>query len=173
MKNIEDPPEGSDPWDAEMLRQDILNNLETVEELKLRIPESVTVAVFHVILKDIRNNYCARYETIIEKEKKLIATIAIDKTYDINKKFEEINEQIQRPPTDIEDLYEIKKYMIDCGVTIEKLRKEIDGCMRCYDIATEFNHEFSNTENDNKWKLYGAPLRTMEIITAQILVLDK
>lgn len=63
---------------------------------------------------------------------KLIATLAIDKTYEINKKFEEINEQIQRPPTDIEDLYEIKKFMLDSGVTIEKLKKEIDTCMRSY-----------------------------------------
>jgi hypothetical protein len=32
--------------------------------------------------------------------------------------------------------------------------------MGAYDIATDNGHEFSSVENDNKWKLYGAPQRT-------------
>jgi len=66
--------------------------MQKVEELQRRIPEAVKVSIFNVIIKDIRNNYCSKYQTIIEKEIKLIATLAIDKTYEINKKFEEINE---------------------------------------------------------------------------------
>jgi len=30
-----------------------------------------------------------------------------------------------------------------------------------YDIAQEFHHEFSGPENDEKWKLFGAPLKIM------------
>jgi len=126
-----------------------------------------------VIIKDIRNKYCGTYETIIEKEKKLIAAMAIDKTREVNAKFEEINDAICREPVDIEDLYEIKKFMVDSGVTIEKLKKEIDATMRCYDIATEFEHEFGNADNDRKWMLYGAPQRTMTLMEEQVLVLEK
>ena len=62
MKAIEDPPEGSDPMDAEALKLDIEKNMEKVEELQRRIPEAVKVSIFNVIIKDIRNNYCSRYQ---------------------------------------------------------------------------------------------------------------
>jgi hypothetical protein len=32
--------------------------------------------------------------------------------------------------------------------------------MGAYEIAIDNGHEFSNGENDAKWKLYGAPQRT-------------
>jgi hypothetical protein len=173
IKLIEDPPEGTDPMGAEELRADILKHRTDMEELQIRIPESVKVSIFTVIIKDIRNKYCGTYQQIIDKEIKLIASLAIDKTRETNMKFEEINEAICREPTDIEDLYEIKKFMVDSGVTIEKLKKEIDATMRCYEVATEFEHEFSNSDNDKKWFLYGAPQRTKAIMEEQILVLEK
>jgi hypothetical protein len=37
----------------------------------------------------------------------------------------------------------------------------------------EFGHELSSTENDNKWKLFGAPLEIMETIQNQTAVLEK
>lgn len=158
---------------AEELRVDILRHRDLMAELEVRIPVSVKVSIFTVIIKDIRNKYCGTYQTIIEKEIKLIAAMAIDKTRETNMKFEDINEAICREPTDIEDLYEIKKFMVDSGVTIEKLKKEIDACMRCYEIATEFDHVFSNSDNDRKWFLYGAPQRTKALMEEQVLVLEK
>lgn len=48
--------------DAEALKLDIEKNMEKVEELQRRIPEAVKVSIFNVIIKDIRNNYCSRYQ---------------------------------------------------------------------------------------------------------------
>lgn len=45
--------------------------------------------------------------------------------------------------------------------------------MRTYDIATEFQHEFSNGENDDKWNMYGAPQRVMAVIEEQVQILEK
>lgn len=45
--------------------------------------------------------------------------------------------------------------------------------MRTYDIATEFQHEFSNQENDFKWHLYGSPQRVMQVIEEQVQTLEK
>lgn len=42
-----------------------------------------------------------------------------------------------------------------------------------YDIATEFDHEFSSSENDKKWELYGMPQRVMAVIAEQVAVLEK
>lgn len=103
----------------------------------------------------------------------MIATKATDKNYTITTKFGQINEIIQRPPKDIEELTDIKKYISDIGIVIEKQRKEIDICMGIYDICDEFGYELSSTENDNKWKLFGAPLQIMETIQNQSAILEK
>ena len=45
--------------------------------------------------------------------------------------------------------------------------------MRTYDICDEFHYDFSSGENDDKWKLFGAPLRVLEAIENQTAVLEK
>jgi len=45
--------------------------------------------------------------------------------------------------------------------------------MRMYDIASEFHHEFSQSENDDKWKLYGFPMTVLKTIEAQSTILEK
>jgi len=133
----------------------------------------VTVSIFTINIKDIRNMYTGKYQQIQEKEVKLIAARAKSDCYEITTKFAEITERIRREPKNIEELTETKKYISEIGVQIEKLRKEIDGCMRTYDIASEFHHEFSSGENDDKWTLFGAPQRVRETIEAQSVVLEK
>lgn len=39
--------------------------------------------------------------------------------------------------------------------------------MEVYEILDEFNYEFSNADLDNKWYLFGAPKRVIEIIETQ------
>lgn len=45
--------------------------------------------------------------------------------------------------------------------------------MSTYDICGEFNYEFSKTENDDKWKLFAAPLKLVKTIETQAQVLEK
>lgn len=172
-KYVKELDERDDPIDADGLRADIYRIRELEEDLKLRIPEYVTVSVFRVNIKDIRNLYCGKYQQIVEKEIKLIAQRAKDKNYQISTKFDEINERIQRPPKNIEELTDTKKYISEIGVVIEKLKIEIDTCMHVYDICGEFNHTFTGGENDDKWRLYGAPLRVMQTIQQQSQILEK
>ena len=91
----------------------------------------------------------------------------------ISTKFDEINEMIQKPPKCIEDVHNTTDYSKKIGVDIEARKKEIAECMRTYDICSEFNHEFTGGENDDKWKLFGAPQRIMETIELQTQVLEK
>ena len=132
--------------------------------LKERIPESVVVSIFRINIKDIRNLYVGKYQQIVEKEIKLIATKAFEKNYAVSTKFGQITEVITKAPKDIEELTDIKKYISDIGIVIEKQRKEIDTCMGIYDICDEFGYELSSKESDDKWKLFGAPLQIMETI---------
>jgi hypothetical protein len=163
-KYIKSLDEGDEPAEPEALRADIFRLRELEDDLKNRIPVTCTVSIFTVNCKDIRNMYTGKYQSIVEKEIKLIAQKATEKNYDMRTQFDQIIERIQQPPEGIDDLTETKKYISEIGVVIQKLQLEIDGCMRMYDIANEFNHEFSNGENDDKWNLYGAPNRVMAVI---------
>jgi hypothetical protein len=151
VSGLDNVEEGQEPVDAEWLRNDIFRHRQLEEELKERIPEEVYVSIFEINIKDIRNGYVGKYQTIVEKEIKLIANRAMEKNYDISTQFAKIQDKILTQPKNIEELTEIKKYISDIGVVIEKLKIEIDGCMRIYDICSEFNYEFSGGENDNKW----------------------
>ena len=45
--------------------------------------------------------------------------------YTLATKFDEINERIRRPPKNIEELTETKKYISEIPATIAKLKEEI------------------------------------------------
>jgi hypothetical protein len=164
VRDLDDGAEDAEPADAESLKADIRRLRKLEAELKLRIPEAVTVSIFTINIKDIRNLYTGKYQQIIEKEIKLIASRAKSAAYEISTKFAEITDRIRREPTTIEELTETRKYIADIGVTIEALKLEIDEAMHCYDIAAEFEHEFSSGENDDKWALFAAPLKIMDTI---------
>jgi hypothetical protein len=68
--------------------------------------------------------------------------------YRLSTEFDSINERIRRPPKNIEDLTETKKYIAEIPITIEKLKTEINACMEIYNILDDFNYEFSNTDLD-------------------------
>eukprot|EP00349_Pseudokeronopsis_sp_Brazil_P012276 CAMPEP_0202976174 /NCGR_PEP_ID=MMETSP1396-20130829/75150_1 /ASSEMBLY_ACC=CAM_ASM_000872 /TAXON_ID= /ORGANISM="Pseudokeronopsis sp., Strain Brazil" /LENGTH=102 /DNA_ID=CAMNT_0049713019 /DNA_START=30 /DNA_END=335 /DNA_ORIENTATION=+ len=101
--------------------------------------------------------YVGKYSSIVDKEIKLIASKAKETNYNLTVKFDEIGERIRRPPKNIEDLTDTKKFIADIPLTIEKLKNDINSCMDIYNILDEFNHEFTSSDMDAKWYLFGAP----------------
>jgi hypothetical protein len=87
--------------------------------------------------------------------------------YTLTTKFDEINERIRRPPKNIEDLTETRKYIAEIPIVIEKLRQDIGICMDIYTILDEFNYEFSNSDLDQKWWLFGSPQKVVQVIETQ------
>ena len=68
--------------------------------------------------------------------------------YSLSTKFDEINERIRRPPKNIEELCDTKKFIAEIPLVIEKLKQDIGNCMDIYAILDEFNFEFSNSDQD-------------------------
>ena len=110
--------------------------------------------------------YVGKHTNIIEKEVKLIAQKAKEKNYQLSTKFDEINERIRRPPKNIEELTETKKYITEIPIAIAKLKDEINQCMDVYNILDEFNFEFTGNDLDQKWTLFGAPQKIIGVIEA-------
>jgi len=70
-------------------------------------------------------------------------------------------------------LTDTKKFITEIPTKIEALKNDIKNCMEVYDILDEFNFEFSSSDLDNKWYLFGAPKRVVEIIETQSQQLEK
>jgi dynein heavy chain len=121
-KYVKSLDEGENQITAEGLRNDIQEHRKEESRLKDEIPESIVVSIFQINCKDIRNMYVGKHASIIEKEIKLIAQKAKEMNYSLSTKFDEINERIRRPPKNIEDLTETRKYISEIPITIEKLK---------------------------------------------------
>jgi len=94
--------------------------------------------MFKINNNDPRDKYAGKYQQIVQKEIQLIAQKAKDKNFFIQAQFGEIITKITAEPTTIEELTETKKYIADCGMEIEKQKREIDKCMGFYKICDEF-----------------------------------
>jgi len=170
VKALDDREGGISP---EELKYDIQLHREEEDKLKMKIPEQIVVGIFAINCKDIRSFYAGKHTQIVDKEIKLIAQKAKEMNYEITTKFDEINERIKRPPKDIQELTETKKYIAEIGIEIEKKKKDIDYCMGIYAMLDEENFEFTSNEQDQKWQLYGCPKMIMSTIEEQNQILEK
>lgn len=72
-KFVKSLDEGEQPILADGLKNDIMEHRKEEERLRKEIPEFVTVSIFQINCKDIRNLYVGKHTQIIEKEVKLIS----------------------------------------------------------------------------------------------------
>lgn len=161
------------PRTPQELRADIYENMKKEEQIKALIPDSVNVSMFQINCKDIRNFYAGKFQQIVEKEIKLIQQKGKDETHKISAKFQEITAKINSMPKNIDELTDTKKFISEIGVQIEKLKREIDDCMKVYGILDEFNVELTGLEFTNKWELFKAPKNVQKVIEVQNEVLNK
>jgi dynein heavy chain len=117
------------PKSPQELRADIYDNMKKEEQIKNLIPESVSVSMFQINCKDIRNFYAGKFQQIVEKEIKLIQQKAKDETHKLQAKFGDITNKINTIPKTIDELTDTKKFISEIGVQIEKLKREIDDAM--------------------------------------------
>lgn len=68
---------------------------------------------------------------------------------------------MQEPKT-IEELTQTKKFIMETGIKIESMKKEIDVCMNYYEILDDFEFQLTAQEQKDKWDLYGWPLRLVK-----------
>ena len=165
--------DGKTPATPQMIRDDVQKQHDLEAKLLERIPPEIQVSMFLINCKDIRNAYQSKYQQIREKEIKLIATIAKDSTNKLIAEFRFMEDKIMKTPETIEDLTNTKGFISDQGAEIEKKKKEIDEIMEFYGILDNFNFDLSYTDQQEKWHLFGCPLRLVGIMESQTQVLEK
>jgi dynein heavy chain, axonemal len=165
VNSLDEDPENPDKQiTPQELQYDIYKQKEKQKELLDRIPEQITVSMFAINCKDIRNFYSQKYEQIVDKEIKLIASKTKEKTLELSTTFMMMEEKILKVPKTIDELTDIKDYINEGGNEIEKMKQQINESMEFYGILDEFNYEFTSADHNNKWELYGAPQRVARVM---------
>jgi translation initiation factor IF-2 len=82
--------------------------------------------------------------------------------------------QIMAVPTNIEELSQIRQYMAEVPITIEKKQVDIKKCTDIYDMLNDFQYAFTEEEDaDKRWRMFGSPQETVQKIARQNVFLDK
>jgi dynein heavy chain len=77
-------------------------------------------------------------------------------------------------PTNIEELSQIRQYMAQVPIDIEKKQADIRKNTDIYDMLNDFQYAFTEEEDaDKRWRMFGSPQETMQKIARQNVFLDK
>ena len=144
------------------------------KRLMEEIPEEAVVSCFKIHTNTLRDLMCAKHNKIADEMIELIAKITKQTSNKILKDFELRNIKVEGTPKGIEELSELKDYMNGLPMELEKTKTEIKNCMKNYYTLDEFHYKWDDEdEYDRMWRVYGAPLETMQRIEKQQGFLDK
>lgn len=171
IKNLDDP---DNPPDISDLKKEVIFRNKEAKRLSDEIPDSITVSMFKIDCKEIKETLSHKHTYIAEAVTKLIANRAKANANEIISSFEQMNMKMETTPKDIEELSAIKEYMAGVPKDIEKLQAEINNCMNIYKILDEFQYTFKEEEDyDRKWKVFGSPVETYSKINKTNTQLEK
>lgn len=167
-----DDPENWPPVDE--LRGMILTHKREAQRLMGEIPEEKIVSCFKISTKVIRDLMIAKHEKMASAKIELIAKVSKQMANKILRDFEEHNHKVEGTPKGIEELSELKDYMNGLPMELEKKQIEIKACMKNYGVLDEFHYRWDDDEEyDKLWRVYGAPLETVQRIEKQQGFLEK
>lgn len=106
---VYDDPENWPEVDA--LRSSILHHQAEEKRLTAEIPEEMTVSIFVISTKVIRDMLAQKHRKIANEQIELIGKIAQASAAKINATFDDYGVTVERIPKDIEQLSEIKDFM--------------------------------------------------------------
>ena len=173
VKLIEKEGEQGTPRPVESIRDEIAQIVKNVEELESKIPEEIHVSCFLINCRDLLGILTAKYEHLRKSLIELIARRARSETQRIFFKIEEIQNKIKQQPKDIESLTELKKFVEDVPGELEKIQLEIEGCLEIYGTLEDFQYRFASDDLNKRWRVFGGPKDTLELIDTRKAILDK
>lgn len=129
------------------LKKDIYKHFEEEKRLKSEIPEKIIVSMFEIDCRDMREALSGKHKRIAEEEIEIIAKTARNQTNKLLKKFKEWQDIIEKTPSNIEELNEIREFMTKVPIEIKKIKSEMEKAGEVYEYLNEFSYKFKNDED--------------------------
>ncbi len=68
-----------------------------------------------------------------------------------------IKGRLNEDPTNIEKLVELKEYMANLPIELDKLKTDMNKVFDVYKIMEEFNYKFTPDEMSKRWNTFAGP----------------
>jgi dynein heavy chain len=155
IASMDDP---ENPTEPDVLRRDVISRRARAQKLMDSIPELMTVSFFQIDCRSIRTTLSEKHLKIANEEIELIAKQAKVSANKISLEFDNKDLKIIAVPSNIEELSDIRTYMSQVPMEIEKLNLEIKKTTDIYDMLNEFQYSFAEEDDaDKRWRVFGQP----------------
>lgn len=167
--------EGADDqqMSVEQLKEEIIKHQQLEHKLLEEIPETIRVSFFEVHCKEVRNTLAGKHTSFTKALTELIAQRARSSTVEMLEHFRKLHREMNKPPSNIEELTEIKDLINRLPQEIDRMKAEIEKNMYTFSILEKFNYKFSNDDLNKKWDLFGFPKKTFDLIANKTEELEK
>ncbi|CAD7943415.1 unnamed protein product [Amoebophrya sp. A25] len=139
--------------------QDIAKHIHEEQDKERAImeslPESVTAGLYEISVKEARNLFAKKHNTVAAELVKLVDKRYREMTESLLTQYTKIKIALKKPPKDVEELTEIKEYMETVPGELLKLEVEGKKVFDVYDIMVEdFKLKVPQEVTDLKWSCY-------------------
>ncbi|KAL4427402.1 hypothetical protein ABPG74_009674 [Tetrahymena malaccensis] len=160
-------------YDVDKIVEEIQNIKKKEDDLRSKIPLEMHVSFFQIQTNEILGYLCEKYYQLQKNFIEMIAKKARMQTQAITNTFIQIQKRIKEIPQNIEELTELKEYMLNVPMELEKVKIEMNKCFDIYSTLDGFGYRFSKLDLDQKWTIFGSPKDTIELIAKKTKDLEK
>jgi len=161
------------PKTEEDIKKEINEFKKKEEDLKAGIPDDMHISCFWVNCRELTSILAGKYSHMQKNLKGYIAKRARERTQKLQEIFKEMEKKILTQPENIEELTNLKEYLQQLPLEIEKVKVDINKCMDIYAILEEFQYPLSTDDLNKRWLVFGGPKDVMERVETRKQVLEK
>mgnify|MGYP000067473068 CR=1 FL=1 len=121
------------------------------------IPYAINLGLYSVNCSEVRTLMVNKHKEIADKLLAFTAAKTQEKAVAITKAFDEIMIVLNRKPTNIEQLCELKEFMASVPDKVRELQKQIESNDACYRALESAHYQLARDQFDLEWRNFGWP----------------
>ncbi|XP_014666196.1 PREDICTED: dynein heavy chain 1, axonemal-like [Priapulus caudatus] len=160
----------SQPHTAADVKKDVDMHLAEKEVLENTIPGYSVIGPFWVNCETLKQQLIKKRKLLANALLDLMAKKLHSMADDICDEFKKISRRLYDKPTSVEDLSEIRDWMITVPELLKELQEKIDHTVADYEVLDEFCYSLNNEDFDAKWAAVAWPYKIsqqMELVVMQ------
>jgi len=155
----EDDDAGERELDVDSIKDLSLKHLKIRSELEEDFPSSVNLGLFTLSTTKVRTLILDKHSQIASDLMDMVARVTITYTNNTIEGFEDILNRLRHNPKDIEEVDELKSYMITAPNLVKALEPQLENGLSYFSTLESVNYKLSPQDFELQWLLFGWPKR--------------
>jgi dynein heavy chain, axonemal len=114
-----------------------------------------------------------KLKQVTKNLKDVIARRVVQQNEEIYANVLQILHKLREQPKDIEELTELKEYMVQVEQDLGKIQEDIDACSKVYDILEDFRYSLSSEDINKRWVVFKGPKDILDTIAQRNEILSR